>query len=332
MHIRLGGTLGGETLQRERKLLRGWRRCAPLAFAASSAFVAFAAFSISAAAQIPEVAWSRTLYATGNVSALVGAKDAAFAKRALTTDPAGNVYVTGTTHNGVDTDILVVKYNPLGTIVWRTTANGPARKDDVAYAIAVDGAGNVAVAGAANTGSHWDAFVFKLDANGQEVWRQTYDGGVVRDDYAYDVAFASNGDVIMTGTVGVVAFGTSSNYLTQRYLAADGAAIWSQQSDGAGQSVDRPAAMAIDNAGNVIITGFSTSASGYLEYLTVKYAGDGTFIANARSGAAGLNNIASSIATDSAGNIHVTGTSFVLGNANYLTIKYDANLMELWQS
>ncbi len=294
--------------------------------------VALAACAAGAAAQIPELAWSRTLYGSGNVSAFIGSADAAFAKRAMTTDAAGNVYVTGTTFNGVDTDILTIKYSPMGAIVWRATANGPARKDDMAYAVAVDGAGNVAVAGATNAGTHWDAFVLKLDASGQEVWRQTYDGGVVRDDYAYDVAFASNGDVIMTGTVGVVAFGTSSNYLTQRYAAADGAVIWSQQSDGAGQSVDRPAAMVIDGMDNVIVTGFSTSALGYLEILTVKYAADGTALASARSGAAGLNNIAADIATDAAGNVYVTGTSYVLGNANFLTLKYDASLAEVWNA
>ena len=317
-----------------------WRGLGWLLRAARSCVAGLlAAHLINAAAQIPETAWVHTLFTTANVNAVPGSGDAAFAKRAMTTDAAGNVYVTGTTHNGVDTDILTIKYSASGAIVWRATANGPARKDDRAYAIAVDAVGNVAVAGDTDAGTHKDAIVIKYDSNGQEVWRRTYDGGVVRDDYAFDVAFASNGDVIMTGTVGVVAFSSNnSNYLTQRYSAADGAVIWSQQFDGLGQSADRPAAMAIDSAGNVIVTGTSTSSSGFLEILTVKYGGDGMLLASARIGAAALNNVASTIATDAPGNVYVSGTStgygpsYPQGNANFFTLKYDANLTEIWQA
>ncbi len=281
-------------------------------------------------AQVPELAWQRSLYASGNAQAVLGSGDVTYAKRAMVLDAAGNTYVTGTTYNGTDTDVLTIKYDPSGTIVWRAVANGPARKDDVSYAIAVDPAGNVAVGGATNAGAHWDALVIKYDSAGSELWRRTFDGGVVRDDYAYDVAFAANGDVVMAGATGVVAFGASSNFLVQRYAAADGATIWSKQADGMGQGVDRANAMVIDAMDNVFVTGYSTGASGNLEMLTVKYAPDGTELARARNGGVGLNNIGTAIAQDGAGSVVVTGTSYVLGNANFLTVKYDASLVEAW--
>ena len=81
---------------------------------------------------------------------------------------------------------------------------------------------------------------------------------------------------IMTGTVGVVA-------KFQQQQLPDAALFggrWGGNLEPVvrwpGQSADRPAAMAIDSAGNVIVTGTSTSSSGFRrEILTVKYGGDG---------------------------------------------------------
>jgi uncharacterized delta-60 repeat protein len=78
----------------------------------------------------------------------------------IAVDSSGNVYVTGWSE-GVDTDpemgnpsdYATIKYNPSGKQLWVERYNGPSKHWDGAYAIAVDGSGNVYVTGGSDTGS-----------------------------------------------------------------------------------------------------------------------------------------------------------------------------------
>ena len=70
--------------------------------------------------------------------------------KAVATDPAGNVYVTGRTeylvNNQWTSDITTVKYDSRGNQLWVRTYNGPYSRWDEAVDIAVDVFGNVYVA------------------------------------------------------------------------------------------------------------------------------------------------------------------------------------------
>ncbi|MFX1276445.1 MAG: SBBP repeat-containing protein [Promethearchaeota archaeon] len=88
-------------------------------------------------------------------------------------DPLGNFYVTGTTDNfgAVNTDMCVIKFNPIGVVEWNCTWGGNAY--DVGYAINLDSLGDVYVAG--NTESfgvvNTDIFLvkFKLSSGGEVI-------------------------------------------------------------------------------------------------------------------------------------------------------------------
>lgn len=98
----------------------------------------------------------------------------------ITTDPSGNVYLTGSTPAG-NVDVWVVKVTPAGTLAWSTTFGGTA--DDFGNAIAVDAAGNVLVAGITYSldtfpltsnayharGGDADLFVTKLSSGGSTI-------------------------------------------------------------------------------------------------------------------------------------------------------------------
>jgi hypothetical protein len=107
--------------------------------------------------------------------------------RDITTDAAGNIYVTGgtlsedfpvtfgafqTEHNpgtpsnaSIDPfDVFVTKMDPEGNIIWSTFLGGP--NYDRAYAIRVDSAGNVYVAGRAGDGFPVTAGVFQVAFQG----------------------------------------------------------------------------------------------------------------------------------------------------------------------
>ncbi|MBI3620738.1 MAG: SBBP repeat-containing protein [Nitrospirae bacterium] len=75
-------------------------------------------------------------------------------------DAAGNGYVTGRSHNGRDYDYATVKYDPEGNQLWEVRYDGagstaaiPASMDggDSARSIALDGAGNVIIAGSSQS-------------------------------------------------------------------------------------------------------------------------------------------------------------------------------------
>ncbi len=151
--------------------------------------------------------------------------------RDVTTDAAGNVYITGGTastnfpttsgayqrsHNGWF-DVFVVKFNPSGQVVWSTLLGGP--NYDRAYGIEVDDLGYVYLSGRSgpgfpvtsgslqttyqgyNTGSAYgqqNAFIAKLKPDGSGLVWSTYFGtaGMNRD---FDIN-RSTGEVWVAST------------------------------------------------------------------------------------------------------------------------------------
>ena len=88
------------------------------------------------------------------------------AAHALAVDGSGNVYVTGgSTGSGPAWDYATIKYDGAsGDQLWEKRYNGPANYEDVATALAVDGAGNVYVTGrSAGSGTDWDYATIKYE-------------------------------------------------------------------------------------------------------------------------------------------------------------------------
>ena len=87
-------------------------------------------------------------------------------------------------------------------------------------------------------------------------------------------------------------------------------------------------AMAVDDSGNVYVTGVSAPA----DYATIKYDPDGNELWVARyDGPASSYDEALAMAVDGWGNVYVAGKSDGIGtNQDYATIKYDPDGNELW--
>ena len=156
--------------------------------------------------QVPMVArytaggarWVRTLTSPGY------AEDVAF-------DKAGNVYVTATVDPSLGGDIVVAKYDAAGVWQWTTTPydGTGGGSPDSAQQIAVDGAGNVVVAGysAVSGGGKTGIVVLKYDAaNGTMMWATP--GGVfpsssdpdTGDYYLADLKLDAAGDIYVAGS------------------------------------------------------------------------------------------------------------------------------------
>ncbi len=252
-----------------------------------------------------------------------GAGAQLFGKQALAVDGGGNVYVTGRRFNGTNYNVATVKYSPAGTELWARLYDGPDHLDDQGQALAVDGSGNVYVAGQSMKANFtWDFVTLKYDAAGTQQWLVAYDGPVGSDDQALALAVDGVGNVYVTGQSWG---GGNLDYATVKYDAA-GAQQWAMRYAGPGGGPDQPVAVAVDGSGNVYVTGSAWVAGQNLNYATVKYdaAGAQQWVALYNNATGNQWDQPAALALDGAGNVYVTGLSYggATGN-NAVTIKYD---------
>jgi len=134
----------------------------------------------------------------------------------LVVDGSGNALITGYrsgTSGLQPRDILVLKYTTSGSLAWADTYSGTGDTgiyDDDGTAVAVDGAGNVYVAGSAHFTDHsQDLVALAYQADGTRSWVRTYNQVTNPSptgesfDSAHDIAVDGLGTVWVAGTVHV---------------------------------------------------------------------------------------------------------------------------------
>ena len=193
-------------------------------------------------------------------------------------DGSGYVYVAGTSnatwgdpvriYNG-SSDAFVAKIADNGTLVWNTFLGDFF--GDQSCRITVDGSGNVYVVGSSSTTwaapvQPWigglDAFVAKLDSNGNLLWH-TFMGGS-GDDSGWGIAVDGSGNVYVSGTSsadwgsGPVRAYTSGSDTFVAKLDSSGNRTWHTFLGGSGG--DWVGDLAVDAAGGTIyVSGTSTA-------------------------------------------------------------------------
>jgi uncharacterized delta-60 repeat protein len=250
---------------------------------------------------------------------------------AIALDGAGNVYVTGGSYgSGTGGDYATIKYNPAGVEQWVQRYNGPRNDYDVAYAIAVDGAGNVYMTGwSSGSGTSGDYATIKYNSLGVEQWVARYNGPGNSDDCAYAIAVDGSGNVYVTGEC--YGSDTSSDYATIKYNSL-GVEQWVARYNGPGNYLDKPYAIAIDGSGNVYVTGYSVRSGINADYAIIKYNSLGVQQWIQRyNGPGNGGDCAYAIAVDGSGNVYVTGGSDGSGTGgDYATIKYNSSGVQQW--
>jgi uncharacterized delta-60 repeat protein len=212
---------------------------------------------------------------------------------------------------------------------WVARYNGPGNDYDGAYAMAVDGLGNVYVTGYSFGGSTGrDYATVKYDPNGNQKWASRYNGPFNNDDMASAITTDSSGNVYVTGSAPIGCY-----YATIKY-DPNGSQLWVRSYNGPGTSFNAARAIAVDNLGNVYVTGGSSNSNDVInyDYATVKYDPNGNQKWAARyNGPGNSYDIAYAMAVDSSGNVYVTGYSIGSGTSeDYATIKYDPNGNQKW--
>ena len=250
-------------------------------------------------------------------------------------DADDSATVTGSSAGADSSDYATVRYDASGTELWVARYAGPGGMDE-AVAVEVDGTGNTFVTGTSQsaTGALEIATV-KYDVLGSEVWVERFGTGTGFMQEARDLLIAPNGDAIVIATVGAEGdtSGTSYDYLVLRY-ATDSTLLWSTTYDGPDSGYDEAQAGAVDEDGQVYVTGVSEGASTGLDYATIKLSATGALEWDVRhDGTASGDDAAFAVDVLGATSTVVTGSSTDASNGlDFVTIRYDEDGNEMWST
>ncbi|MFH0900971.1 MAG: SBBP repeat-containing protein, partial [Pseudomonadota bacterium] len=296
---------------------------------------------VDVAGASPSLAWSSFLGGNGDDYG-----------QGVFVDGSGNVYVTGgtwstnnfPTDGGFDTtlggssDAFIAKVNAGGSsLAWSSFLGGNG--DDFGNGVAVDGAGNVYVAGIAcsdnfptdggfdtSYGGACDAFIAKVIADGSSLaWSSFLGGNEVEE--ANAIALDSSANAYLVGYTkssnfpSTGGFDTSYGENTDAFVTkVDKNGVLLRSSFLGGEAFDQGEDVAVDGAGNAFVTGYTSSTffpttgggfdsalDGSTDAFVAKVSAPGFSLAWSSYLGGGAGDSGRGVAVDGAGNAYVTG-------------------------
>jgi len=237
---------------------------------------------------------------------------------ALTTDNAGNIYMTGETFspslnfgNGIilsapgltgtgNCEFFLTKFDLFGNAIWSKRGGGSLT--DRGYGVVIDNSGNLVVAGhyygtatfdtvTRTSAGNLDAFIAKYDTSGNLLWFR--EGRDVAQSSVRGLAYDNNGNTVITGYFGSSTAPTitfDNVILTtagQRdiFLAkynADGVIQWGVSAGGV-KTGEEAKAVASDASGNIYITGMFVDTASFGNITLIGNGNSDIFIAKYNS-------------------------------------------------
>jgi hypothetical protein len=240
---------------------------------------------------------------------------------ALAIDAQGSLYVTGSSGEGSEnrSDYVTLKYNPSGVQQW---VGRYTEFWDYATAIDVDASANVYVTGYSyRIGTYYDYTTVKYNTMGVEQWVRRFNGPGTSDDIPYALKVDESGNVVVTGDA-FFEIDHGSDYGTVKY-SPTGVEQWVARYNGPGDATDIAFDLAIDESGDVYVTGGSRAEDYVDDFYTIKYSASGVEQWAIRHSDEGeVYDIAEAIGLDGSGGVYVTGSGSRLGGRTCTTIKY----------
>jgi hypothetical protein len=198
-------------------------------------------------------------------------------------------------------------------------------------ALAVDREGNICVLGTSSWDSENGYVTAKYFPNGDTAWVRVYNWPENAYDYATAIACDITGNVYVTGTANGGFDPHHYGFGTIKY-SPNGDTLWTRFYHDPNSVFDGwSTGLVVDPAGNACVTGYMAAAQN-MDYTTVKYYanGDTAWVRRYDGPSHGFDR-ANAIATDSYGNIYVTGSSNgVSSSLDITTIKYLVDGRTAW--
>jgi uncharacterized delta-60 repeat protein len=244
-------------------------------------------------------------------------------------DSAGNTIVVGTRKTSGQQDILLLKYDTSGALVWATTYAGADGDDDVPADIALDNSDNIYVTGKTfRSITLNDIITLKYNSSGALQWVKIYNGLTNDKDNGVGIKVGSDGNVYVAGVV------VRNNFdLVALKYNSSGALQWVTAYNNPSNDTEDCKALALDSSNNVIVVGASNrGGTNGFDYITLKLDNATGAISWVKhyNGTGSGTDVVRAVAVDSSDNVVITGNSSNGSNNDIVTIKYDSAGTTQW--
>ena len=247
-------------------------------------------------------------------------------------DNSGNLLTTGhTTIDSLNTELIVAKLNPQGTILWQSTFQVNSNSKNGGVVLTADSNNNIYIGGVYSTSddiSDFDFLIVKYNSTGTKLWHKVYDGTGSGMDVPTSIIATSAGLFVSGASEGVH---TGLDFWSMKLSTSTGSINWQKRYDYSGLD-DYPVSM-LEASGNIIVTGSSAETALNWEIATLKYsAASGLLLGAERIGNDSLGfSQPSGIVKTHGGNFIVSGITTSNGiNYDIRTVKLDSNLDLVW--
>lgn len=187
----------------------------------------------------------------------------------MTIDNNNNIFVTGYGFNGqnLSYDMMTLKYDDNGQQIWMG-AFGNQTDYDQPRVIKTDNSGNVFVLGNTwNPNTYEDIAVLKYNNNGGLNWSRIYNTTDTTREEAGDLAVDNNGNVFVVTTSSRLG---KSDAAILKYNSV-GNLLWSSFYNPTNNMYDLSTSIALDNSGNIYVSGYSQINTNSSDIFLVKY-------------------------------------------------------------
>lgn len=247
----------------------------------------------------------------------------------IETDDSMNVYVTGSSvGSGTGQDIITLKYNSAGVLVWSQVYNGSGNGNDYPVYLKLEGYNYCYVGGVSRESSD-DFLVIKYNSRtGAVVWDSTYNRTGSSTDKMTAMKWKDSDEIYLTGTTNN---GSRNDIWILRVNATTGDTVWTNIYDGNTTGDDVPYGIALHSNSRVFVTGKSVTFGSYYDLLTLRFNQANGELENENNynGPANDEDVGYSIL--GGGSPHVVGSSFGnLTGRDIVFIEYQADLDRNW--
>jgi len=160
-------------------------------------------------------------------------------------------------------------------------------------------------------------------------WEKRYNGAPDLSDEAVSIAADAAGNSYVTGSA--YASNGTLDIVTIKY-SPSGQQIWLESYNGTGNGNDQGAELALDNSGNVYVTGYSNNANSNNDITTIKYNNSGVLQwVSIYNGSFNNFDQGNALQVDGNGNVYVVGYETTANYTyDFVTLKYNSLGIQQW--